>query len=189
MLCNWNFLQGAHFCWYTDHKALIHLIQQHNLSGRQACWLEKLSEFDFDITYMPGSSNVVADALSHIYAEDHPRVVRAPSEFVSSYESEVPTRLHAMNLVSALVDIIAMADEPDLTLRTRRGTIRHVNVEQFTKRRPRKFIRVSAPVQNLEGASTHLDSPPTNQNNSNNSNNEQELIYRVENGGNDYYQG
>ena len=38
----------------------------------------------------------------------------------------------------------------------------------------RKFIRVSAPVQNLEGMSTYLDSPPTNQNNSPNENIEQE---------------
>ena len=90
-----------------------------------------------------------------------------------------------MKLVSALVDIIATADEPDLTLQTHRGTIRHVNVKQFTKKHPRKFIRVSAPVQNLEGASTHLDSPPTNQNNSTNENIEQESINQVENGGND----
>ena len=81
-----------------------------------------------------------------------------------------------MKLVSAPVDIIATADEPDLTLQTHRGTIRCVNVEQFTKKRPRKFIRVSAPVQNLEGASTHLDSPPTNQNKSTNENIEQESI-------------
>jgi hypothetical protein len=49
MLRHRDILQGAKFVWLTDHKGLIHLCNQKNLSGRQACWLEKISEFDFDI--------------------------------------------------------------------------------------------------------------------------------------------
>jgi hypothetical protein len=47
MLRHRNILQGAKFRWYTDHKALIHLLKQKNLTGRQARWMEKISEFDF----------------------------------------------------------------------------------------------------------------------------------------------
>ena len=38
-----DILQGVHFQWYTDHKGLIHLLNQRNLSGRQARWIEKIS--------------------------------------------------------------------------------------------------------------------------------------------------
>jgi hypothetical protein len=37
---------------------------QPNLSRWQARWLETLQEFDFEINYLPGKENVVADALS-----------------------------------------------------------------------------------------------------------------------------
>jgi hypothetical protein len=48
----------------TDHRSLQHLSTQPRLSARQARWVEKLSEFEFAITYMPGKLNVVADRLS-----------------------------------------------------------------------------------------------------------------------------
>jgi hypothetical protein len=70
MLRHRDILQGARFKWITDHKGLIHLLRQKNLSGRQARWCEKISEFDFDIVYVPGTENVVADALSRMYSND-----------------------------------------------------------------------------------------------------------------------
>jgi transposase InsO family protein len=48
----------------SDHRSLQHLNTQPYLSDRQARWVEKLSDFDFAISYVPGSVNVVADALS-----------------------------------------------------------------------------------------------------------------------------
>jgi hypothetical protein len=35
MLRHRDILQGTHFKWVTDHKGLIHLLNQRNLSGRQ----------------------------------------------------------------------------------------------------------------------------------------------------------
>ena len=34
-----DILQGVKFTWLTDHKSLIHLYKQKNLSGRQVWWL------------------------------------------------------------------------------------------------------------------------------------------------------
>ena len=48
----------------TDHKSLVYFQTQPMLSGRQARWLETLSRFAFDIEYVKGATNVVADALS-----------------------------------------------------------------------------------------------------------------------------
>ena len=47
MLRHTDILQGVKFKWLTDHKGLIHLLNQKNLSSCQARWLEKISSFDF----------------------------------------------------------------------------------------------------------------------------------------------
>lgn len=42
------------------------LVNQKSLSGRQARWMEKISSFIFEVVYVAGIENVVADALSRI---------------------------------------------------------------------------------------------------------------------------
>ena len=54
----------------TDHNSLKYLHTQPTLSRRQARWAEFLAEFDFEIVYRPGKSNVVADALSQLNGAD-----------------------------------------------------------------------------------------------------------------------
>ena len=49
---------------YTDHKVLTYIYTQPHLNSRQACWLERLAEFDLHIVYKPGVANVSADVLS-----------------------------------------------------------------------------------------------------------------------------
>jgi len=49
---------------YTDHHSLKFFQKQATVSQRQARWLDILGEYDLDIIYKPGKSNVVADALS-----------------------------------------------------------------------------------------------------------------------------
>ena len=80
MLRHMDILQGAKFKWLTDHKGLIHLLNQINLSGRQARWLEKISTFNFEVVYISGSENVLVDALSRMYTNDSPGTERSRSE-------------------------------------------------------------------------------------------------------------
>lgn len=54
----------------TDHKALEFFKTQANLTGRQMRWTDYLSRFDFDITYIKGENNKVADCLSRYYKND-----------------------------------------------------------------------------------------------------------------------
>src|SRR3954471_13318832 len=64
-LVKWRvYLEGRHFIVYTDHATLRHFPTQPNLSRRQARWTEKMADFDFEIEYLPGKQNVVADAIS-----------------------------------------------------------------------------------------------------------------------------
>ena len=65
-----DILQGIKFRWFTDHKGLIHLVHQKNLSGWQVHWMEKISEFDFDVIYVLGTENILSDTLSRIYSND-----------------------------------------------------------------------------------------------------------------------
>ena len=64
MLCHVDVLQVVKFKWLMDYKGLILLLNQKNLSGRQVGWIEKISNFMFEVVYIAGSENVVADALS-----------------------------------------------------------------------------------------------------------------------------
>jgi hypothetical protein len=48
----------------TDHKGLEHLNTKKELSNREARWVEKLAEIDYQIRYVPGPQNAAADALS-----------------------------------------------------------------------------------------------------------------------------
>ncbi|KAJ9525275.1 hypothetical protein QJQ45_020806, partial [Haematococcus lacustris] len=59
------YLEGVPFTLFTDHKPLISLPTQKNLSRRQARWMELLSRFDFKLEYIQGPVNP-ADPLSRL---------------------------------------------------------------------------------------------------------------------------
>ena len=104
-----DILQGTKFTWLTDHKGLIHLYNQKNLSGRQAQWIEKICKFDFNIEYVPRVVNVLPDALSCIYSNNAPGIVCAPSEYVHMAEDKVGSYLTEILLMLVLVGSEAMA--------------------------------------------------------------------------------
>jgi hypothetical protein len=58
------YLAYEHFLVYTDHAPLTRLFKQKELAPRQTRWINRLSQFDFNIVYKPGKTNIVADALS-----------------------------------------------------------------------------------------------------------------------------
>ena len=57
---------------FSDHKSLKYLFSQKEINMRQRRWLEFLRDYDFEVSYLPGKANVVANALSrkslHIFA-------------------------------------------------------------------------------------------------------------------------
>lgn len=59
-----QYLVGNRFRVNTDHNSLRHFIGQQGLNDRQQRWVSKVQAFDFDIEYVWGKHNVVADALS-----------------------------------------------------------------------------------------------------------------------------
>jgi hypothetical protein len=116
MLRHRDILQGVSFMWLTDHKSLIHLLDQKGLSGRQAHWMEKLGEFTFSIEYVPGEHNVLPDALSRLYDFDAPGTVRAVSEYVA-HDEDSPPEAPGLASMPVLVGAEAIASPPHRSAR------------------------------------------------------------------------
>lgn len=58
------YLLGRRFTIQTDQKSLRFLLEQRILTPEQQKWVGKLDGYDYEITYKPGATNKVADALS-----------------------------------------------------------------------------------------------------------------------------
>ena len=80
-----HYLMGRKFVPMTDHCGLRYLFDQPKLNARQARWMAFLSEFDFEIKYIKGKENKVADALSISMKTIHLATV-------STYEMNVKER-------------------------------------------------------------------------------------------------
>ncbi len=77
-------LIGIPFTVVTDHKALQFLRDKKKVSPRLERWLEYLSRFKFDVIYVKGESNKVADSLSRYYASEPFDQEHPPYDMVSA---------------------------------------------------------------------------------------------------------
>ena len=54
---------------FVDHMALRYLVNKPDLSGKLACWILLLTEFDYTVQYKPGKMHLQADHLSRLSTE------------------------------------------------------------------------------------------------------------------------
>jgi hypothetical protein len=59
-----QYLVGARFVVKSDHNSLKYLLEQKDLNEIQQKWVRKIQAYDFDIEFVKGKNNAVADALS-----------------------------------------------------------------------------------------------------------------------------
>eukprot|EP00253_Pinus_taeda_P035514 PITA_35514 len=81
-----HYLLGRRSTLMSDHIGLRYLFDQTNLNAKQARWLAILSKFDFEIKYIKGKENRVADTLSRKAQVNHIAVMR-------SYGTELQDRI------------------------------------------------------------------------------------------------
>jgi hypothetical protein len=113
-LKKWRFhLLGTHFEVYTDHRTLEFFETQRDLSRRQLRWAEALSQYDFDLHYVKGEDNTVADGLSR-YPDAVPDVLA--SAWCLSHIRRVTA--NSPDVVAATMEI---APDPDLLRSIKEG--------------------------------------------------------------------
>ncbi|GJZ72912.1 putative reverse transcriptase domain-containing protein [Tanacetum coccineum] len=84
-----HYLYGTKCVVFTDHKSLQYILNQKELNLRKQRWIELLSDYDCEIRYHPGKTNVVADALTqeeamkgeNVEAENLGRLIKPIFEF------------------------------------------------------------------------------------------------------------
>ena len=62
-----QYLLGRHFTWLTDHRSLVWLHNDKELSRVTNTWIEIVLEYDFEVVHLPGITNILPDRLSRIY--------------------------------------------------------------------------------------------------------------------------
>ena len=59
-----HWLKAKHFTAWTDNNPLSYILTKPHLDACEQKWVAKLAAFHFDLKYVPGVKNTVADALS-----------------------------------------------------------------------------------------------------------------------------
>ncbi|GMF33950.1 unnamed protein product [Phytophthora fragariaefolia] len=113
------YLYGRAFTIITDHAALKWLMTRPNLAGRLHRWSLVLQEYEFQVEYRPGATNVVADALSRVPASVRTIVGRQrgryPTVGARSTNSSMTTENGEGCDPSAAVDMVNVAETCDET--------------------------------------------------------------------------
>ncbi|KAJ8355219.1 hypothetical protein AAFF_G00085110 [Aldrovandia affinis] len=59
-----HWLKGVHFTAWSDNNPLTYILTKPRWDACEQRWVAKLAAYDFDLKYVPGPKNTVADALS-----------------------------------------------------------------------------------------------------------------------------
>ncbi|KAJ3475069.1 hypothetical protein NLI96_g12079 [Meripilus lineatus] len=84
-------LLGQKFTVVTDHKALTFMKEIPRLNSRQTRWMEFLQRFSYNIKYVEGHLNKVADSLSRYFASDDWNEIHPIQDYVNADQRLDPT--------------------------------------------------------------------------------------------------
>jgi hypothetical protein len=145
-------LLGSTYTIFTDHKTILFLCSQEERSPRQVRWLSELSPFGkWNVKYLEGEKNIVADALSRVAMPDEPakpdsvihilavtinqeseaKVVRAPAEH---FQQGVPQAKFAL-----VVSVIEFVPNTDFLSKVKEASQKDTDLQQMATRNELHF--------------------------------------------------
>ncbi|KAF7844469.1 Ty3/gypsy retrotransposon protein [Senna tora] len=92
-----HYLLGRRFTIKTDHKSLKELMHQVVQTPEQQFYLSKLLDFDFEIVYRMGRTNLVADALSRQEDDDAVIEVEGSCHVLTKVKSSIVVAVQRAN--------------------------------------------------------------------------------------------
>jgi hypothetical protein len=101
-----HYLHGTKFTVMTDHQSLRHFKTQPMLSGRQSRWKDVIANFDFDIEYIKGEANPVADGLSRRVDHQHSSELMVNTIFANPSTSSSSSSTTWVNQMSAQSSVV-----------------------------------------------------------------------------------
>lgn len=103
------YLFGRRFTVITDHQALVYLQANRAPTGRLARWQTKLMDFEFDVTFRPGSKNGNADALSRYPVAS---ISTTPADSLPWTQEELSESQRNDETINYIIDFIEFGTMP-----------------------------------------------------------------------------
>jgi hypothetical protein len=113
---------------FTDHKSLKYIFTQPELNMRQRRWLELIKDYNLNVQYHPGKTNVVADALSR-----KSYCLNAQPLLEDGFDLMHPTVLHDIQISCSLESKIIEGQKTDKGI---------FYIKEKIKEEPSKHFRV-----------------------------------------------
>ncbi|KAI5620002.1 hypothetical protein C0J50_20439, partial [Silurus asotus] len=143
-----HWLRGHRFTMWPDNNPLKYILTKPRLDACEQRWVAQLPPFDFDIQYIPGTKNVVADALSRepfVQSKILHRLTRAPystllKQVANFQKDDVPNFFRLSAALPELRDVNAEILRQWGKLNTRLGIMYRVSKHPVTKQKTYQYV-------------------------------------------------
>ena len=146
------YLLGSKFTIMTDHKPLQHLFTSEMKNAKIQRWAILLDEYGGDVSYIRGSQNVVADALSRFGPGTATRESSSgPTDYVSLREEESEQRqCHVNSVHKPSVNVIDSDNAPEVQLETEVSCEGEDQGEKKNKEKFSEFLKNHPDFQTIQ---------------------------------------